>query len=143
MYLVFKWFHIIAVISWMCGILYLFRLFVYHSEKGRNNNDIHELLALMEFRLFRYITVPAMAVAWIAGISIIISMPSLASGGWLHGKILFVIALTFITFKAGKMRKSFADINAQVPSSKKLRIMNEVPTILMLIIVALVVFKPF
>jgi len=97
----------------------------------------------MEDRLFRYITVPAMAMSWAAGLGILFTVPAFAVSTWLHAKLFFVIVLTVVTFKAGKMRKHFSVMNNPVPSGKNLRWLNELPTILMLIIVALVVFKPF
>ena len=80
-FLFFKWLHIIAVISWMAGILYLFRLFVYHAEKGQKSEENHELLTLMEKRLYRYITLPAMAISWVAGLAMLHYMPSFMSQG--------------------------------------------------------------
>jgi putative membrane protein len=143
LYQSFKWLHIVSVISWMAGILYLFRLFIYHAEKGRDDLKIHDLLSLMELRLYKYITVPAMLVAWVAGLGIVATTPSLGAAGWFHAKLLFVIILTITTTKAGKMRRRFAVMEDPVPTSKSLRWLNELPTVLMLIIVALVVFKPF
>jgi protoporphyrinogen IX oxidase len=144
MYLFAKWLHIIAVISWMAGILYLYRLFIYHRERGPGEPKISELLEIMEMRLYRYITLPAMIVAWIAAIMIIVSQPDLMRQGWLHGKILFVLALTMFTTKGGKMMRRLKNLDdTTLPTGKKLRVLNEVPTILMLIIVALVVFRPW
>lgn len=147
-YLTFKWLHIVAVISWMAGVLYLYRLFVYHSE-NLGKKDIHELLCTMEHRLMKYITRPAMIVTWIAGLAMIYVTPSIASGKWFPIKFFLVLALTFSSEKGGafvrKFKKYGLESNASelLPTSKKFRILNEVPTILMIIIVALVVFKPF
>lgn len=141
--LIFRWLHIISVISWMAGILYLLRLLVYHAEKGKKSSDNHELLTLMERRLYRYITIPAMVLTWIAGLTLVSLMPSLLSQGWLHAKILLVVFLTGVTHYAGALHKKFAAGSEKTPGSRSLRILNEVPTILMLLIVFLVVFRLF
>lgn len=143
MYLFSKWLHIIAIISWMAGILYLYRLLIYHTERGRDNEEIHNLLALMEKRLYKYITIPAMLVSWIAGLSMIAINNILLSQGWLITKLVFVILLTGSTHYAGKIMKSFAKKQEPYPSGRALRILNEVPTLLMMIIVAMVIFRPF
>lgn len=142
-YLVFKWLHIISVISWMAGILYLIRLFVYHSEQRDRSPDNHELLKIMEYRLLKYITVPAMVATWITALVLITLNSSLLSGGWLHFKILLVLGLSGATGYCGKLRRKFMEHGSDLPTSKFLRIFNEVPTVLMVVIVALVVFKPF
>ena len=148
LFLTFKWLHIVAVISWMAGVLYLYRLFVYHSENlGRK--ETHDLLSVMEMRLMKYITRPAMIVTWIAGLAMVFTLPSIAAGGWFGLKFVLVLALTFSSEKGGAYVKKFAkyamEPNAAelLPSSKKFRVLNEVPTILMIVIVALVIFKPF
>ena len=143
MYLFWKWLHIIAIISWMAGILYLYRLLIYHTERGRDNEEIHDLLALMEKRLYKYITIPAMLVSWLAGISMIVINEALLSQLWLISKIALVILLTGSTHYAGKVLKDFAKKQEPYLSSKTLRILNEVPTLLMMIIVAMVIFRPF
>ena len=132
----------------MAGVLYLFRLFVYHAE-NLGNRQIHDLLLVMEGRLMKYITRPAMVISWIAGLAIALQMPSIVSGHWFYIKLFFVIALTFTSEKGGgyvrKFRAYAMDEQKQklLPSSKRFRFYNEIPTVLMLIIVALVVFKPF
>ncbi len=143
MYLMFKWLHIVFVISWMAGLLYLIRLFVYHSEVQNKSQDNHDLLAKMELRNLKIITVPAMVLTWATGITMIISDPSLLhSGKWLHYKILFVLVLSGVTGYAGKLRKNFLNPHYKAPSSKVLRIFNEIPALIMIVIVALVIFKP-
>jgi putative membrane protein len=127
----------------MCGILYLIRLLVNHAERGRASLEIHELLSGMEVRLYKLITVPAMSASWIAGLGIIYTMPSFASQEWLHLKLILVICLTIVTIKAGRMVKHFAVFENQVPAGRTLRWFNELPTILMLLIVGVVIFKPF
>ena len=141
MYLFAKWIHIVAIISWMAGILYLYRLFIYHVEYGVNNPEIEKLLTLMEKRLYQYITLPAMVVAWIAGLSMVILNTFFIHQQWFIVKFVSIIFLTLSTLYAGKIRASLLrkEINH---SSKTLRFLNEVPTILMVIIVAMVVFRP-
>lgn len=143
MYLWMKWLHIISVISWMAGILYLYRLLIYHRERGVESKDIHDLLSLMEYRLYKYITVPAMTVATIAGFWMIWLNPSLFAGAWLTLKLLFVGFLILSTVVAGKITKNAAVDPGTLPTSKTLRFANEVPTILMMLIVGMVVFKAF
>ena len=143
MYLWMKWLHIVAVISWMAGILYLYRLLIYHRERGVSSSEIHELLKLMEYRLYRYITIPAMIIAAIAGTLMIVLNGDLLIGGWLWAKLLFVAGLMASTLYAGSIVRQAA-INPQtLPTSRFLRVANEVPTVLMLVIVGLVVFKAF
>ncbi len=143
MYLWMKWLHIVAVISWMAGILYLYRLFIYHREKGVDSREIHDLLCVMEWRLYRYITVPAMIVAAIAGGLMIWMMPEMLNTGWLQAKLVFVGLLIGSTYAAGGIMKRAAVDPKTLPSSKALRFANEVPTLLMCLIVGMVVFKAF
>jgi putative membrane protein len=146
-YLFWKWLHIVAVIAWMAGILYLYRLLIYHSERGRGDSEasrnIHDLLSLMEMRLYRYITVPAMTVAVVAGLTMVGLVPAIGSTGWFGIKFALVLFLIFATFYAGKLYRDASINPARLPAGKTLRILNEVPTLLMLGIVAFVVFKPF
>jgi putative membrane protein len=142
-YLWMKWLHIVAVISWMAGILYLYRLLIYHRERGITSREIHDLLSLMEYRLYTYITRPAMWIAVVAGLVMIGLNQQLLAGGWLHVKLMAVVLLIAATHVAGKLSRSAAKNPETLPSSKALRIANEVPTVLMLVIVGLVVFKSF
>ena len=143
-YLLFKSIHLIAVISWMAGLLYLPRIFVYHSESARNNKseDLISTFKVMERRLFIYIMNPAMIVSWIFGILLIhtIGIDSV-SFLWLQLKLLFVIILTiyhFFLFQClGRLAK-----NNNSYSPKFYRIINEIPTVLMVVIILVVVFKP-
>lgn len=133
----------------MAGLLYLYRLFVYHAERGLADQKTHELLSLMEWRLLTFITRPAMLVTWIAGLGMIFVNPAIAGGGWFGLKFILVLLMTFVSEKAGAYRKKFQKFALtdpsleNIPSGKFFRVLNEVPTILMLVIVALVVFKPF
>ncbi len=141
-YLILKSVHLVAIISWMAGILYLFRLFVNHAEKGLVDENIHRLLCSMEEKLYRFITVPAMSCAWMAAIAMIVLVPGLLGGRWLHFKLLFVILLSAFTIYGGQLLRRFKNRHPQLPSGKTLRILNEVPTLLMIVIVLLVVFRP-
>jgi putative membrane protein len=142
-YLWVKWLHIIAVISWMAGILYLYRLLINHRERGLNSKDVHELLVGMEYRLDRYITVPAMLVSLAAGTAMLYLSPELLSMHWMHVKIFCVALLVGATLYAGYLRQKAAISPLDLPSGRMLRFANEVPTLLMMLIVALVVFKWF
>jgi len=143
MYLWMKWLHIVAVISWMAGILYLYRLLIYHRERGAVSPEVHSLLSLMEYRLYTYITRPAMYVAAVAGGIMIWLMPEMLQTGWLRLKLIAVVLLIGATQYAGKLTRSAASTPNTLPQGKYLRIANEIPTILMLIIVWMVVFKGF
>ena len=143
-YLLFKSIHLIAVISWMAGLLYLPRIFVYHSEAVQNNKskDLMETFKVMERRLLVYIMNPAMIASWIFGILLIhtIGMDNLGSI-WLQLKLAFVILLTIYHFFLFQCLKKFAE-NRNTYSSKFYRIINEIPTVLLIVIVLVVVFKP-
>ncbi len=136
--------HILAIISWMAGILYLYRLLIYRVERGSNEQKIDELLTLMAERLYRYITVPAMSVAYIAGFFMVFSIDGMVWQGWLQTKVLFVVMLTAFTIYAGKInRRMTANPDLARPSGTLLRIYNEIPTFAMIVIVILVILKPF
>ena len=143
-YLLFKSIHLIAVISWMAGLLYLPRIFVYHSEAVRDNKseDLMSTFKIMERRLFVYIMNPAMIVSWIFGILLIhtIGMDNFGSI-WLQLKSAFVIILTIYHFFLFQCLRKFAE-NNNTYSSKFYRIINEIPTVLLIGIVLVVVFKP-
>ena len=140
-YLLFKSLHLIAVISWMVGLLYLPRIFVYHVE---NNNDqnISNVFKIMEKKLYFYIMMPAMVVSWILGLLLIgnIGFEQIASK-WLQIKLILVLILTVYHFYLGVCLKRFR-IDKNIYSSKFYRIFNEVPTILLILIVFIVIFKP-
>jgi len=145
MYEWIKAFHIIAVIAWMAGLLYLPRLFVYHcaAEKGSVQS---ETFKVMERRLLRAIINPAMIATWLLGLWLAWNGPDSRFGWfaspWLHGKIVLVLALSALHGMLAKWRKDFAVDNNR-HSEKFYRIINEVPTILMIGIVILAVVKPF
>ena len=143
-YLFFKSIHLIAVISWMAGLLYLPRIFVNHSEAIQNNKskDLTETFKIMQRRLFIYIMNPAMIISWIFGMLLIhtIGMDNFEYL-WLQLKLLFVIILTIYHFFLFQCLRKFAEDNNSY-SSKFYRIINEIPTFLLIGIVLIVVFKP-
>ena len=139
-YLLFKSLHLIAVISWMAGLLYLPRIFVYHSEN--NNEIISNVFKTMERKLFYYIMTPAMILSWIFGLILIheIGFDELASL-WLKLKLILVLFLTAYHFYLGPLLNKFK-INQNKKTSKFYRYINEIPTLLLILIVFIVVFKP-
>ena len=140
-YLLFKSIHLISVISWMAGLLYLPRIFVYHSENIENINSSN-IFKIMERKLFYYIMTPAMILSWIFGLLLIHNLGfSVFNELWMQIKIISVIFLMFYHFYLGSCVSSFA-INQNTNSSKFYRIINEIPTILLIIIVFIVIFKP-
>jgi putative membrane protein len=142
-YSLVKAFHIIAVIAWMAGMLYLPRLFVYHASAERGS-ELSETLKVMEDRLNRVILVPAMTATWILGLTLVFAfnVVDIKTDGWLHAKILLVVILSGFHGALSRWRKDFAaDRNTRNP--RFYRIANEVPTVLMIAIVILVVTKPF
>ena len=140
-YLLFKSIHLIAVISWMAGLLYLPRIFVYHVENSEKKQAT-DIFEIMEKKLFFYIMRPAMILSWIFGLMLIFTLGfSVFNELWIQLKLTFVILLTIYHFYLGKCVSNFA-INQNNNSSKFYRIINEIPTILLIIIVFIVVFKP-
>jgi len=140
-YLIFKSLHLIAVISWMAGLLYLPRIFVYHVENSKKKETI-EIFEIMEKRLYFYIMRPAMIATWFFGIILIyINGLETFSYLWLQTKLFLVILLTIYNEYLGICLKSFR-LNTNTKTSKFFRIINEVPTILLILIVFIVIFKP-
>ena len=140
-YLTFKALHLIAVISWMAGLLYLPRIFVYHAET-RENKEQSETFKLMEKRLYFYIMNPAMILSWIFGLLLIHSQGIISlSLLWMKIKLGLVIILTAYHFYLLAVLKDF-QIDNNTKSSKFFRVINEVPTILLIIIIFIVIFKP-
>ena len=142
-YLFFKWIHIVAVISWMAGVLYLYRLFVYHSKYGKQSLDNRNLLKTMENKLYKVITIPAMITSWVCGLVMLHLNPSLAFEKWLHVKVFCVILLTGFTHWASFHMRRFQNKDLSYWDHKIFILLNEVPTVLMLMIVGMVVFRPF
>jgi putative membrane protein len=140
MYLWIKAFHIIAVISWMAGMLYLPRLFVYHAASEPRSMQA-KTFETMEHRLLTYIMMPAMIVTWVLGIVLVLQGGFLAAG-WLHAKLLAVAAMTVVHGLLSRWATEFRQ-GRNRHTQKFYRIINEVPTVLMIIIVILAVVKPF
>ncbi len=140
-YLLFKSLHLISVISWMAGLLYLPRIFVYHAE---NNSEIKtsEIFKIMEKKLFFYIMTPAMILSWIFGLLLIhsIGFQELAQT-WMLLKIVFVVILTIYHIYLGSLLNQFK-LDSNKHSHKFYRFINEIPTILLILIVFVVIFKP-
>jgi putative membrane protein len=140
-YLLLKSLHLISVISWMAGLLYLPRLFVYHSETI-NNDEQKETFKIMEKKLFFYIMNPAMILSWLFGVLLIYSIGLESLGQtWLQAKIIMVVLLTVYHFFLSHCLISLSQGYSKY-SSKFYRIINEVPTILLIGIIFVVVFKP-
>ena len=140
LYLLFKSLHLIAVISWMAGLLYLPRIFVYHSEA----EDISQkkVFKTMERKLYNYIMMPAMLLSWIFGILLIHSLGfSVFFELWMQIKVIAVVVLTFYHFTLGRYLNDFSWDNNQ-KTSKFFRIYNEIPTLILIIVIFVVVFKP-
>ena len=141
LYLLFKSIHLIAVISWLAGLLYLPRIFVYHAENIENVNSSN-IFKKMEKKLFYYIMTPAMILSWIFGLLLIHELKFLVfSELWMQLKLIFVVLLTIYHFYLGHCVGLFSH-DQNTNSSKFYRIINEVPTILLIFIVFIVIFKP-
>jgi putative membrane protein len=139
-YLLFKSLHLIAVISWMAGLLYLPRIFVYHSEN--NNEIISNVFKTMERKLFYYIMTPAMVLSWFFGLILIHEVGFEQLGNlWLQLKLILVLFLTVYHFYLGTLLNQFK-LDQNKKTSKFYRYINEIPTLLLILIVFTVVFKP-
>ena len=140
-YLTLKSLHLIAVISWMAGLLYLPRIFVYHEE-NKDNLKTSETFKVMERKLYFYIMMPAMILSWIFGLLLIGNIGfDQMSNMWLQIKLILAIILTGYHIFLGAYLKKFYN-NSNTLSSRFYRIFNEVPTILLILIVFIVIFKP-
>ena len=140
-YLLFKSLHLIAVVSWMAGLLYLPRIFVYHVENINDQNSTN-IFKTMEKKLYFYIMIPAMILSWIFGLILIFIIGfDVLSATWIQLKLIFVVLLTFYHFYLGQCLKNLT-FEQNNKTSKFFRIINEIPTILLILIVFIVVFKP-
>ena len=140
LYLLFKSLHLIAVISWMAGLLYLPRIFVYHSEVSYQFQK--DIFKTMERKLYNYIMMPAMLLSWLFGVLLIHSVGfAVFVELWMQVKTVAVVILTYYHFLLGKYLNDFA-IDSNKKTSKFFRILNEVPTIILIVVVFVVVFKP-
>ena len=140
-YGIIKSLHVISVISWMAGLLYLPRLFVYHADAEAGSAQ-SETFKIMERRLIRAIMNPAMIATWVFGIWMLALSPGWLSEGWLHVKLVLIVALTAVHHVFSRWRKAFErDQNKQ--STRVFPIWNEAPTLIMVVVVFLVILKPF
>ncbi len=140
LYLLFKSLHLIAVISWMAGLLYLPRIFVYHSEAEHDSQK--EVFKKMERKLYNYIMMPAMLLSWLFGVLLIHSLGfQTFSELWMQVKTVSVVILTYYHFSLGKYLNDFA-VNNNQKTSKFFRIYNEIPTIILIVVIFAVIFKP-
>ena len=142
LYLLTKSAHVIAIIAWMAGLLYLPRLFVYHVDAERGSKQ-SETFKVMERRLLRAITNPAMIASWVLGLILVFFFESVdLREGWFHVKLTLVIALTVYHMALARWRRAF-ERDANTHSAVFFRVMNEVPTRLMIGIVVMAVMRPF
>ena len=140
-YLIFKSLHLIAVVSWMAGLLYLPRIFVYHVE-NKEKKEATDIFEVMERKLYYYIMRPAMIFTWVFGLALIyLNGIEIFSQLWMQIKIILIILLSAYNDYLGKCLVSLKN-NSNIRSSKFFRIINEVPTIMLILIVFLVIFKP-
>ena len=140
LYLLFKSLHLIAVISWMAGLLYLPRIFVYHSEAEDQSQK--KVFKTMEKKLYNYIMMPAMLLSLVFGILLIHTLGfSVFSELWMQIKITSVVILTYYHFTLGKYLNDFA-MDSNQKTSKFFRIYNEIPTLILIVVIFVVIFKP-
>lgn len=142
------WFHLISLVSWFAALFYMPRLFVYHAENIDNEGFV-KVVKIMEMKIYKYIGLPAMWATVISGVTMIFLSTSyyggvniMSTGGWMHAKIFFVLVLMVYFFSLGYFREKFLKGECK-KSGKFFRAYNEVPTILLLIIVAMVIVRPF
>ena len=139
-YFLFKSLHLISVVSWMAGLLYLPRIFVYHSEALHESQK--NIFKIMEKKLYNYIMMPAMLLSWLFGILLLHSITlSVLFELWMQIKLIAVIILTYYHFTLGKYLNDFA-IDKNEKTSKFFRIYNEIPTIVLIVVIFTVIFKP-
>ena len=134
------WFHVLSFISWFSALFYLPRLFVYHAENIENKGFV-EVVKIQEMKLFKYIGVPAMWATVLSGL-VLAYMYGFVGNGWIHAKITLVVLLIIYFYSMNRYRIAFLEERC-TKSGKFFRMYNEIPTLLMLFIVAMVVFKPF
>lgn len=135
--------HVIAVVAWMAGLFYLPRLFVYHAERIGQSGETHELFLTMEHRLLRYIMAPAMLATWVLGL-ILVFTPGVVdwSAGWPWTKAAAVLAMTWFHHWCAARHREFQRRESRT-DGRRFRIMNELPTLLLVVIVVAVIVRPF
>lgn len=141
LYLWVKALHVIAIVTWMAGLFYLPRLFVYHSREAEGTATARTF-EVMEQKLLRVIMNPAMLATWVLGIALVAMNPGWLSQGWLHVKLLAVLCLSALHMAFARWRKDLA-AGTNRRSERFYRLVNEVPTVLLIIIVVMVIVKPF
>ena len=140
LYLLFKSLHLIAVISWMAGLLYLPRIFVYHSEAEDESQKT--IFKTMEKKLYNYIMMPAMLLSWLFGVLLIHTLGyTVFSELWMQIKVVAVVILTYYHFTLERYLNDFA-IDSNQKTSKFFRIYNEIPTLILIVVIFVVIFKP-
>lgn len=140
-YNMFKAFHLIAVISWMAGLLYLPRLFVYHADADKGS-ELSETFKIMERKLLRFIMNPAMVVTYLLGALMLWANSDMLHQHWMHAKLTLVVVMTGFHHALSAWRKKFVK-DQNTKSAKFYRRVNEIPTVLMIGIVILVILRPF
>ncbi len=136
--------HVMAVIAWMAGLFYLPRLFVYHAERGVPGTELSETFKVMEAKLLRAIMNPAMIATWVFGIALAATPGVVAWGGerWIYVKLAAVLVLTWFHHWLARRRKDFAADRNRI-SGRTYRLMNELPTLALIVIVIMVIVRPF
>ncbi len=134
--------HVIFIITWFAALFYLPRLFVYHRANA-NNEDVKNVLNLMARKLFYYIMTPSMVLVWFLGVNLVLEQPeAYRDAGWLHTKVFLVFILSLYHISLGYYRKRL-QIDKCERSEKFFRIYNEVPSVILIVVICLVFFKPF
>ena len=142
-YLWIKAFHVMSVIAWMAGLFYLPRLYVHHVEQAKPGSEMERVFQMMEYKLLKVIMNPAMISSWIFGLLLVaIFFHTGADGGWLHVKLLFVVLLSVFHMWLGARRRALAE-GRDTLTGRQYRLMNEVPTVVMVVVVIMAVVKPF
>lgn len=135
--------HVVAVVSWMAGLFYLPRLFVYHAERATPGSEMSETFKVMERRLYRAIMQPAMVATWLLGLTLALTPGVVGWGsGWFHVKLAAVLALTGFHEWLGRRVRDFAGDRNRL-TGRTYRLANEIPTVALVVIAIMVVVKPF
>lgn len=140
MHLWLKAFHLIFMVAWFAGMFYMFRLFVYHAE-NQDKPEVVATLKTMAERLYKVINTPAMIATWVFGLGMLISTPELLRQPWLQAKLVLVLGLSGYHGYQGAIRRRFANDDVCL-TSRQCRIRNEIPTVFLIAIVLLAVFRP-
>lgn len=141
MYLFLKWLHLVSAISWIAGILYLVRMLVLLADAG-HKPDARDVLLTSGLRAYKFVTLPPMVLTFVGGLGMIFINPGILAG-WLYAKLALLLVLAGGSGFAGARIKRYAKGEHALPSGLALRLLNELPALLMLVVVALAVFRPF